>query len=122
VAKADVVVGTSKVSIEGTPEEVASLIALLAAGPAPHPTQSAKQEMGGGRRAPRRDGPVGLVRQLIDEGFFSAKRDLAAVQARLEEKAHIYPAGTLSPVLFRLVKARELRRIKEDGSWKYVNP
>jgi hypothetical protein len=58
----------------------------------------------------------------VTDDFFKTKRGLGEVQKKLEEGAHIYPVTHLSPVLFRLVGARELRRIKEGGTWKYVNP
>jgi hypothetical protein len=63
-----------------------------------------------------------LIRELRDNDFFTSKRGLGDVQKALEEGAHIYPVTTLSPVLFRMVRGKELRRLKEDGAWKYVNP
>jgi hypothetical protein len=67
-------------------------------------------------------GPADYIRELAANNFFETKRGLGQVKAKLEEQAHIYPVTHLSPALFRLVKSKELRRIKEEGQWKYVNP
>ena len=67
-------------------------------------------------------GPIDYIRELIEQDFFNGKRALGEIKEKLDEEAHFYPATSLSPALVRLVRKRELRRIKEDGSWKYVNP
>lgn len=44
------------------------------------------------------------------------------MKEKLEEQGHIYPSRELSPALIKLVRDRELRRVKEGGVYKYVNP
>lgn len=129
--KANVVLpdGT-KVVIDGTADEVASVLQRISGAAEPsHGTRvtSAKRQRRAASPTVTRDkkkakGPADYIRELIDEDFFKTKRGLGEVQKKLEEGAHIYPVTHLSPALFRLVKARELRRIKEGGTWKYVNP
>lgn len=132
MAKANVVLADgTKVTIDGTPEEVGALLDRISGG-APQPSvggssKSTRRRRGKstakrstGKTKPK--GPADYIRELVAENYFKTKRGLGDVQKKLEEGAHIYPVTTLSPVLFRLVKARELRRIKEDGTWKYVNP
>jgi hypothetical protein len=102
------------ITIEGTQEEVAGLIAQFgAARPAAssrkrHPPSNAKS------------GPVALISELIDGGFFKKPKELGAIKLALEEQGHYYPVTTLSPLLLRLVRKRELRRIKDKKRWLYV--
>jgi hypothetical protein len=119
--------GTS-VQIEGTEEEVSRLLARLSddspeAGGVGGRKQRTTRRTAAQRKAPRKPkGPADYVRELVANDFFSTKRELNEVQAKLEEGAHIYPVTSLSPVMYRFVRNRELRRLKEAGRWKYVNP
>jgi hypothetical protein len=123
----------TKVTIEGTPDEVAILVQRISgetptamAGGATRPSRRraprAPTGKGTVKSKPKAKGPAEHIRDLAASNFFRTKRGLAEVQKKLEEGAHIYPVTHLSPVLFRLVRAKELRRIKEGGTWKYVNP
>jgi hypothetical protein len=112
------------VTIEGTADEVANLIGRLSGGTLPTSGIGSRtaRKRPIARARTRAVGPADHIRELIASNFFNSKRGLGDVQKKLEEGAHIYPITHLSPVLFRLVKAKELRRIKEGGAWKYVNP
>ena len=106
------------VMIEGTQDEVAALLARLEGGAVPD---------GGPRARPAarrlngtRPTPMGLLSELIAEAFFAEPRELAAVRIALREKGHFYPVTTLSPIMLRLVRKKELRRIKDSGRWTYV--
>jgi hypothetical protein len=123
--KADLVLSDgTRVTIQGTSEQVASLVQQITG-------HSKAETRGDARGAPRRahhgkaattKGPVDHIRDLIADGFFASKQGLGDVRKKLEEGAHIYPITTLAPALYRLVRAKELRRLKEGGTWKYVNP
>jgi hypothetical protein len=63
---------------------------------------------------------MGLLSELIAEGFFGQPRELGVVRLALKEKGHFYPVTTLSPLMLRLVRRKELRRIKEKNRWTYV--
>jgi hypothetical protein len=129
--KANVVLedGT-KVTIEGTAEEVAAVLqrisgsSQLSGGGSSESTERRRRKATTKKLSDtkRNKGPADYIRELIADDFFRTKRGLGDVQKKLEEGAHIYPVPHLSPALFRLVRARELRRIKEGGTWKYVNP
>ena len=125
-----------KVTIEGTAEEVAAVLQRVSGSP---PQESATgrattrprrrgrrtakpRGTGSGAGRIKATGPVDHIRELVKSDYFKTKRSLSDVQQKLEERAHIYAVTSLSPVLFRLVGAKELRRIKEDGMWRYVNP
>jgi len=127
--KANVVLpdGT-KVTIEGSADEVASLVQRLSGGAdvsqrAKASVRRTRRKGSGTSTSDRKQakGPADYIRELIDDDFFKTKRGLGDVQKKLEEGAHIYPVTSLSPTLFRLVRTKELRRIKEGRSWKYVN-
>ena|SRR5436189_5274084 len=119
----------TKVTIDGTTEEVALLLERISGNAPAAPAN--------GRRPKRRRatasaaahspgakarGPKDYVRDLVAHDFFKTKRSLRDVQKELEDGAHIYAVTHISPALFRLVRDRELRRIKEEGTWRYVNP
>jgi hypothetical protein len=61
-----------------------------------------------------------LVSQLIDGGFFKKPKELGAIKTALEEQGHYYPVTTLSPAVLRLVRKKQLRRIKDKKRWLYV--
>jgi hypothetical protein len=132
MAKANVVrPDGTKMTFEGSPEEVAALLARVEGF---SEESSARRSGRRAHSAPSRSrpdqpirkvkpkGPADYLRDLIRDDFFKSKREIGDVKDKLEEQAHIYPVTTLSPALFRLVKAKELRRIKEEGQWRYVNP
>lgn len=101
------------VVVEGTDDEVAALLARFE-DTGPQSTQPAK------RLGKHRATPVGLISELIGEGYFSKPKELGAVKQALEERGHFYPVTHLSPVLLRMVKKKELRRLKQGKRWAYV--
>lgn len=132
MAKASLVLpdGT-KVTIDGTTDEVASILERFSSTGAPSsrgrvPLSPATRRKSGSKvkttTKAKRAGPTDHIRDLIKEGFFKTKREIGAVRDKLEECGHIYPVTSISGPLYRLVKNKELRRIKEDGTWRYVNP
>jgi hypothetical protein len=129
MAKASLVLpGGTKVTIDGSPDEVAMLLdrfSMKDAGSSPRRKATTKRRTGGKAEKATRVRPPGqmeYIRGLKDSSFFKTKREIGEVRDKLEEQAHIYKVTSLSTPLFRLVKNRELRRVKEDGLWKYVNP
>lgn len=119
----------TKVTVEGDPAEIEAMLrsfgatgvesvrdAIARAESAPPPTR--------GRRGTAREpvGPTGHIRNLKIEGFFREKRSLSEIKKKLEEMGHIYASHDVSPRLVRLVRERELRRVRDAGIWKYVNP
>jgi hypothetical protein len=104
------------VTIEGTQEEVADLVARFDAGNGKQKAESRKGRASGTAKS----GPVNLIYGLIDGGFFKKPKELGAIKTALEEQGHYYPVTTLSPILLRLVRKKELRRIKDKRRWLYV--
>ena len=116
MAKAQITLpdGTN-VRIEGTPDEIASVVERFKAKPLP-----AAKPRGGRQGKKQRVQLVDLIANLIDGGFFKKPKDLAAVKAALEEMGHHYPVTTLSPTMLRQVRKRNLRRLKQDKRWMYT--
>jgi hypothetical protein len=117
------------VHIEGTADEVATLLAKFpgdspssagakkrAGKKAPHRSSGANK-----RDRPKRKGPQTLLEELASDNFFKSKRTIAEVQKKLEEKGHIYALNSLSTPLLRLTRGKTLRRIKEKSGWVYVS-
>jgi len=118
----------TKVTIEGTADEVADLLSRCS-GSAPaasvlsgntkpqHKTKRRKS------KTPRTHshGPKTFLEELAEEGFFKSKRTIGDIQKKLEEAGHIYGLNSLSTPVLRLTRGKLLRRIKEKGVWVYVN-
>src|ERR1039457_5590772 len=105
----------TKVTVEGKPAEVAALIARFGSASA-SPKYATKSSF---RKSAAKSGPVDLVSELIDGGFFKKPKELGAIKTALEAHGHYYPVTTLSPVLLRLVRKKQLRRIKDNKRWLY---
>lgn len=109
------------VAIEGSPEEVLALVALFDQSSAATIAQPPMSAIG--KSATNSMGkptlPL-LLAELIGSGFFSTPKKLSSVREALEERGRFYPVTTLSPVLLRLVRKKELRRLKDKGHWTYV--
>lgn len=124
----------AKVQVEGTAEDINKILALCGAvkvGAEADRVDSVTQRVKGkrGRQVARSapavrrvtGGAMQQIRELIDDAFFQEKRSISHVQQKLEELGHIYPLTHLSTPLRRLVKNKELRRMREDKNWVYVN-
>jgi hypothetical protein len=109
----------TKVTIEGTPEEVVALAKQFVEPGSIAPRRGVKASGGVNRPARQKPTPSNLVASLIDGGFFRKPKDLGSVKVALQEMGHIFPVTTLSPVMLRLVRRRELRRVKDKNRWLY---
>jgi hypothetical protein len=108
----------TKVTIEGTPQEVAALVAQMKGGISKEP---AIAKAASKHKSRPKATPINLISELIDGGFFKKPKELSVIKVALEEQGHYYPATSLSPALLRLVRKRNLRRIKDKKRWLYVN-
>ena len=121
MAKAHITTKTgTKITVEGTPKEVAELVAELGQKAAAPRVRDRSGEKAAKRQDKQKATPINLISSLIDGGFFRKPKDLAAVKIALEEMGHFFPVTTLSPVLLRLVRKRQLRRIKDKKRWFYT--
>jgi hypothetical protein len=111
----------SKVIIEGSPEEVASLLAILertpTGGSTPKDTPRKKERR---LQSNTKQTPTTLLAELADGGFFKKPKELSAIKIALQEQGHYYPVTSLSPAVLRAVRKRILRRIRDGKRWLYV--
>ena len=105
----------TKVQIEGTTEEINRIIQYYG-----HSGKDMTSEPTRSTGRPSR-GAMQHLRDLIRENYFKEKRSLSDVQIKLEELGRIYPQTHISTPLRRLVRNKELRRIRESKNWVYVN-
>jgi hypothetical protein len=110
----------AKVTIEGTNDEVVALIARLEGlEDVPRTPQSAASRSNSQTKS--KPSLPGLISEMISNGFFKEPRHLSALKDALEQNGQFYPVTTLSPAMLRLVRSRQLRRIKDNkGRWSYV--
>jgi hypothetical protein len=107
----------TKVVIEGTQTEVAELIAKFQDG---SPSRVKGPERPSVGDTTKRAGPLRLIVDLIHADFFKSPQELGAVRIALEAQGHFYPTTSLSPLMLRLVRSKQLRRIKTHKRWTYV--
>ncbi|MFZ3012040.1 MAG: hypothetical protein WA060_03555 [Minisyncoccia bacterium] len=110
------------ITVEGTPREVAELIVQIQGGisPSRNKEKPVFQKMKPSGKTPSKPTPATLIAELIDGGFFKKPKELGVIKIALEEHGHYYPVTTLSSTVLRLVRKRELRRIKDKKRWLYV--
>ena len=108
----------TKVSIQGSEEEIARIVKKITTGEPENGTRRTKKPS----RISQPDitGPTGHIRELVNDGFFKEKRNIGDVQKTLEASSHIYATTSLSSCLVRLTRLHVLRRLKEEGAWLYV--
>lgn len=111
-----------KITVEGTPEEVASLVQKLEnlGDGGGRSSKKAMQRARTNRAITAKSGPADLIAELIDGGFFKKPQGLGPIRLALQEQGHYYPLTTLSPVLLRFVRSKRIRRIKDKKRWQYV--
>lgn len=109
--------GGAIVTLEGTQEEVAALLARFENVDRQRAVVAARPT---GRSEKRRATSLSIILELIDAGFFATPKGLGAIKQALEERGHFYPVTTLSPLMLRLVKKKQLRRLKQGNLWVYV--
>lgn len=113
----------TKISIEGTAEEISKIIADLER----HEhfltfrferKKEIKREEK--KNTETRQTLTDSIIKLKEENFFDQPRSLKDIQEFLRARGMIYPTTTLSGVLIILIRRGELGRIREEGLWKYV--
>jgi hypothetical protein len=108
--------GGISVEVDGTPEEVAAVLAdLKTKGPGFSSPVVAPAS------PPIRKGEIwGLIEVLKSEEFFRMPRGLSDIQKKFAELGHHYPVTTLSGAMQVQSQSRNLRRFKQDGKYVYV--
>jgi len=116
----------TKIHMEGDQEDIEKIISTFSdktsnqTKPAEKSPKRIKPK-GQFRKRNALSGPKHLIINLIETNFFKERRKLSVIRTKLEEAGHIYPVTTISPALVRLVREKQLRRLKESGDWVYVS-
>jgi len=112
----------TKITIDGSVEDIMKIQQTFSLGSSAKDNQSEIDKSRNIRKKKtNQSGPLGRIRVLIGKDFFKEKRTIDEVKKTLQERAIFYKTSDLSPSLIRLVKGGELRRLKEEGQWRYVN-
>ena len=107
----------TKMLLDGSPEEIMQIKEKLEDNSKTHVNLAHKDK----RSISDKEGPLGRITNLIHEGYFKEKRTISDIKNKLAENAIFYDNTVLSPSLLRLIRKGLLRRIKEEGQWRYVN-
>jgi hypothetical protein len=63
------------------------------------------------------------IRALIDESYFTQTRSANDIQSYLkDQKGAPYNTNQITAALAQILRSGKLRRIKEEGVYKYINP
>ena len=68
---------------------------------------------------PSVQGCADAVRALLKTGWAKHPVSMSEIKKALEANALYFSKGTLSGTLTAMTKRGELRRVREDGRWKY---
>jgi hypothetical protein len=110
-----------KIEVDGTVDEINAIINYASGSMNSTNTQRRKTPKKHNVKARTvRDTPTSLIRGLINDNFFKPPKSLPQIRAKLTEMGHPYAVTSLSPAVLRLVRARELRRLKEKKNWVYT--
>lgn len=109
--------GTTVV-IEGSEGEIETILRRI--DKAPEKSRARTTERSKGRKGESEKALGDYVLELREAGLFEKPQGLADIKNALQAEGHIVPITTLSGVMLRRVKNRELRRFKEEKTWKYV--
>ena len=107
----------TKIIVEGTPEEVASILRRVELPSDERLSESPRPKEGKKTKITTKE----LILELKEDGFFKKKRTQRSVSDALENRGHFYSDASVGTALHRLVRDdRKLRRMKEEGKWVYV--
>lgn len=109
-----------KISIEGTADEIAAIIACVKKDEISTSPKKAIFEKKQTRSVNSSTSLVDLILDLKMTGFFDQPKKVSDVQDSLAQQTHHYPTESVSTALIRRVKKGELGRVKLGTAWAYV--
>lgn len=82
MSKAHIALGDgTKITIEGTPDEVATLVSKLSTSTHPRSKETKRsREKSGQSTSKSKYGPMDLISELIDGGFFKKPKELGSIR------------------------------------------
>jgi hypothetical protein len=111
--------GGAIVTVSGSEAEVGRLVRMLS--PIAQTHGRRKKSVKGSREGAKAGSAItDYVVELREAGQFDKPKGLTEVKDALAVEGHIVPITTLSGVMLGLARAKQLRRFKDGGTWKYV--
>lgn len=112
----------TKITIEGTPEEVARTVHLIEGSPS-EPRLAKGRSQATKTKKKRKPSIKDLVLELRDDGFFAEGKSLSEVKEALQlRKGYRRKTTSISKPLTRLVRDGELRRTGVPRKYTYFEP
>ena len=108
----------TKIVIDGNEDEIAKIINAVSQArdyTSDVPIKSIKKS-----KMKSKLGLTDSIRELKEEGFFNQPKDLIQIKNELASKALYYPMTSIQSTLTRLIRSKELGRMKQDSKWVYV--
>ncbi len=110
----------TKVVVEGSTEDVERLLGRLG-DDISLITKKHKRPSSTKKTSKRSQSITDYVIELREAGLFKNPQSLSDVRTALASEGHVVPITTLSGRMLDIVKAKQLRRIRDGKVWKYVN-
>ena len=113
----------TKITIEGSASEVQSMITNLQDEKAQNlqgSLSNSKTPRKTSPKHPKKDTLLGIIGGLREEGFFKKPKEFKEIKLALEERGHFYPRTSFPKILLKLVRSKQLRRLKNGKNWTYV--
>jgi len=102
------------ITIEGEKKDVQEILSTW------QKKEHQRTENGRASKIRKKKSATDFITELKNSGFFDKPKSLTEIRDKLAEHGHIYPITSLPGVVLRLIRKRELGRVKEEGLWKYV--
>lgn len=91
----------------------------------PRKSESQKPVIASAKRTRKKVGPTKVLRQLVEENFFSAKRPIGDIVKYTNEKLNLpLKSNDFSGILINYIRSNRLKRVKNSktGQFEYINP
>ncbi len=108
----------TKIFLEGDETEVSRIMTFLSTGK--KYTEIISKMDNKKLKTKSKLGITDYLRELKEEGYFDQPKTIVEIKNELATRAIIYPVTSIQPTLTRLIKKRELGRVKQDSKWVYV--
>ena len=120
MAKATITLSSgTKIVVEGDPDEIKDVVNRLEKSPSAKGQDTPKTKKITSKK--KVEGSIkGYIQELRDADYFKKPKLVVEVKKALEIEGHFLVIPAVSTTLIRLVKSREMRRLKDNGKWKYV--
>ena len=114
---------TSDQKIEEILRKITAIERMLKHRTEPHPRSVGHGHMETGKTKDDKQAKKGVgggLATIIAEGFLDTPQSVDEIMLRLRQDGHFYEFSVVATKLLRMVRGRELTRIRDGKKWKYV--